>query len=245
RSATTALVYGQDPLQAFVTGGIQGALGATLGQIDNMMEGQFENLQDGVKDSIQAGVAGALGDGNVSADTIGNIVATYSGVGDFMTNFLTENTGMSDAAASVITTAVTNSVSTALAGNPNMSGEAFFATMSEAGADALKKVIDKPVNDAIDKVSGAYSDTETAANALNNATTNAGAYADEYNRLQGELNAKIAEQDELKGTYDRALEIYNSNQTEANANAVNAAAEAFNEYATNLEADYNDNNKNQ
>ena len=245
RSATTALVYGQDPLQAFATGGIQGALGATLGQIDNMMEGQFENLQDGVKDSIEAGVASALGDGNISADTVGNIVATYSGVGDFMTKFLKEETGLSKTAANVITTAVTNSVSTALAGNPNMSGDAFFATMSEAGATALKNVIDKPVNDAIDKVSGAYGDTEAAANALNNATTNAGAYADEYNRLQGELNAKIAEQDELKGAYDRALEIYNNNQTEANANAVNAAAEAFNEYATNLEADYNDNYKNQ
>lgn len=245
KSAAVALVYGQDPLQAFVTGGIQGALGATLGQIDNMMEGQFENLQDGVKDSIQAGVAGALGDGNVSADTIGNIVATYSGVGDFMTNFLEDNVGLSEAAASVITTAVTNSVSTALAGNPNMSGEAFFATMSEAGADALKKVIDKPVNDAIDKVSGAYGDVEAAAEPLNTAINNAGTYADQYNRLQGELNAKITEQDRLKTEYNSALEVYNNNQTEANFNAVNAAAEAFNTYAGNLETDYNDNYKNQ
>lgn len=245
KSAATAIVYGQDPLQAFATGGIQGALGATLGKIDDAMEGQFENLQDGVKDSIQAGVAGALGDGNISADTVGNIVSTYSGVGDFMTNFLTENTGISDAAANVITTAVTSSVSTALAGNPNMSGEAFFATMSEAGADALKKVIDKPVNDAIDKVSGAYSNTETAANALNTATTNAGTYADRYNTLVNELNGKIATQDELKQAYNTALDRYNNNQTEANANAVNAAAKEFNDFATALEIDYNDNYKTQ
>ncbi|MEK9697397.1 MAG: hypothetical protein VW270_16660, partial [Candidatus Poseidoniales archaeon] len=86
--------------------------------------GQFENLQDGVKDSIEAGVASALGDGNISADTVGNIVATYSGVGDFMTKFLKEEAGLSKTAANVITTAVTNSVSTALAGNPNMSGDA-------------------------------------------------------------------------------------------------------------------------
>lgn len=245
KSAATAIVYGQDPLQAFATGGIQGALGATLGKIDDAMEGQFENLQDGVKDSIQAGVAGALGDGNISADTVGNIVSTYSGVGDFMTNFLTENTGISDAAANVITTAVTSSVSTALAGNPNMSGEAFFATMSEAGADALKKVIDKPVNDAIDKVSGAYSNTETAANALNTATTNAGTYADRYNTLVSELNGKIATQDELKQAYNTALDRYNNNQTEANVNAVNAAAKEFNDFATALEVDYNDNYKTQ
>ena len=245
KSAATAIVYGQDPLQAFATGGIQGALGATLGKIDDAMEGQFENLQDGVKDSIQAGVAGALGDGNISADTVGKIVTTYSGVGDFMTKFLQENTGMSNTAANVITTAVSNSVATALAGNPDLSGDAFFQTMSEAGAETLKRVIDKPVNDAIDKLSGAYSNTETAATTLNTATTNAGTYADQYNSLVNELNGKIATQDELKQAYNTALDKYNNNQTEANANAVNAAAKEFNDFATALEVDYNDNYKNQ
>jgi len=245
KSATTALVYGQDPLQAFATGGIQGALGATLGQIDDMMEGQFENLQDGAKDSIIAGVSAALNDESISANTVGDLVKTYSGVGDFMTTFLEDNAGLSETAANVITTAVTNSVATALAGNPDLSGDQFFNALSSAGADALKDIVDRPVNNAIDSLSGAYGSTETAANALNEATTKAGTYADQYNTLVGELNGKIQEQDRLKTAYDLALDRYNANQTEANANDVNAAAGAFNEYALALEADYNDNYKEQ
>ena len=84
KSAATALVYGQDPLKAFATGGINAGVGALLGDIDtqltNAVEGQldefgkpviagWENLQDGVKDSITASLAAELDGGSISANT--------------------------------------------------------------------------------------------------------------------------------------------------------------------------------
>ena len=103
KSATVALVYGQDPLQAFATGGINAGVGALLGDIDtkltNAVEGQldefdnpivsgWEDLQDGVKESITASLAAELDGGSISADTLGGIVSRYTGVAETMTKFL-------------------------------------------------------------------------------------------------------------------------------------------------------------
>jgi hypothetical protein len=240
KSATTALVYGQDPLKAFATGGMQAAMGATLGWIDDKMEGSFEKLQDGAKDTIFAGLAAELEGGNLSETQMGSIIAKYTGVGDYMDKFLTDNIGLSAAQAAVVTSAVMSSVSTALAGNPELSGEAFFAEFSKAGAEDLKRLIDKPVNKAIDKISGAYTDAEAKANLLNDATNNAATAAEKYNGVQATLATRIAEQDRLRGVYDVELANYNKNQSAATADSVNAASKAYNDYATKLETDYNE-----
>jgi hypothetical protein len=249
KSATTALVYGQDPLKAFAVGGLQAGVAAGLGEISSKMEEQFgsrfENLRGGVKDSIFAGVAAELEGGNVSSTQMGQIINKYTGVAGLMEDFLQNNAGFSEAQAAIITNALSSAVSTAIAGNPNLSGEAFFKTISNAGAAELKKIIDKPVNNAIDKVSGAYRNVEGSANALNDAITKANTASERYNGLQANLNGRIREQDRLKSVYDNALAAFNQNETQANADAVNNAAKAFNDYASQLERDYNNNFKDQ
>jgi hypothetical protein len=249
KSATTALVYGQDPLKAFVTGGLQAGVAAGMGKISETMQEQygskFESLQGGVKDTIFAGLAAELEGGNLSDTQMGSIIAKYSGVGDAMNTFLTENAGFSDAQAAILTNATAAAVSKAIAGNPDGAGEAFFGSISAAGADALKAIIDKPVNTAIDKVSGAYDAAEAKAEVLNATVTKAKNAADEYNALQEGLAGKIQTQDGLKAAYDRANNAYIKNPSEAAANKANAAAEKYNEYATALEKDYNKNYKKQ
>ena len=92
KSSTVALVYGQDPLKAFATGGINAAVGATLGQIadkidtkfenltgefdleDNPLVGGWEDLQDGVKDSVVASLTAELTGGEVSAEQLTGII---------------------------------------------------------------------------------------------------------------------------------------------------------------------------
>ena len=249
KSATTALVYGQDPIKAFATGGLNAAVAASIGWVDQKLNEQFgesfADLRGGVKDSIFAGIAAEIEGGNVSTDQMTKIIGKYTGVSKFMNDFLMDNAGFSDTQAAILTNAVSSAVSKAIAGNPDLSGEAFFGSISKAGADALKKIIDKPVNKAIDKVSGAYKNTEESANALNGAITNAENAANQYNTLQSQLAGRLATQDQLKSAYDTAIAAYNANQTEANANAANAAAKAFNDYVLDLEQDYNTNYKNQ
>ena len=253
KSATVALVYGQDPLQAFATGGINAGVGALLADIDtkltNVVEGQFdefdnpivsgwEDLQDGVKESITASLAAELDGGSISADTLGSIVSRYTGVAETMTKFLSENVGIEAGRAAVITSALTQAATTALAGNPEMSGEAFFARIDQYGMEELKKLADKPVQKFLDKVDGSYQATETAATALNNAITKTADAADGFNGLRAELNGKIQEQDRLRGVFTEAKAAYDANPTQETADAQNAAAGAFNMYADQLKLDY-------
>jgi hypothetical protein len=249
KSATTALVYGQDPLKAFATGGLQAGVAAGLGKISETMQEQygskFEDLQRGVKDTIFAGLAAELEGGNLSETQMGSIVARYSGVGDAMNNFLKDNAGFSEAQAAILTNATAAAVSKAIAGNPDGAGEAFFGSISAAGAEALKTIVDKPVNNAIDKVTGAYDAAEVKAKALNDTVEAAKNAADTYNSLQSELAVKVQEQARLEEVYNTAVAAYNANPSEAGGNAANAAAEAYNEYARALETDYNNNYKTQ
>ena len=253
KSATVALIYGQDPLQAFATGGINAGVGALLADIDtkltNAVEGQldefnkpvisgWENLQDGVKDSITASLAAELDGGSISANTLSGIVTKYTGVVKTMNKFLTDNTGIEAGRAAVITSALTQAATTALAGNPEMSGEAFFARIDQYGMEELKKLADKPVQKFLDKVDGSYQATETAATALNDVITKTADAADGFNGLRTELNGKIQEQDRLRDVFTVAKAAYDANPTQETADAQNDAAGAFNVYADQLKVDY-------
>ena len=257
KSATTALVYGQDPVKAFVTGGLQAGLGAALGAVDDKLKdftGQFDEagnevasswntLQNGVKDTIFAGLSAELEGGSVSAAGLTSVFTTglvekYSSLGNTMTKFLANNTGVSEAQAAVITSALNNAATVALAGNPEMSGEAFFAKIDQYGAEALTKIIDKPVDAGIDKLTGAAAKTETAATALSEVQNKAVTASEGFNALFNEkagllktYNDEVANLETLKAT---------GNATQAQVDAIktriSAAATTYNTFSANNDA---------
>ena len=261
KSAAKAMVYGQDPLKAFAQGGVTAAVSAGLGKVDEALRENygetFENLDDKVKQSVFSGLRTELSGGDLTEGQVGDIIAKYTGASNVVNNFLKDNVGLTAEAAETLTRAVSNGVSVALAGGSGL--DAFSGSLSAEGAAALKKIIDKPVYKAIDKVTGAYGRTETAANALtaqsekantariaaNKEVGTANTAVRRYNTLQAQLAGRIQTQDGLKGTYDSALAKYNGSKTQANADAVTAAIDAYNSYATNLESDYNNNYKDQ
>jgi hypothetical protein len=256
QSATTAIIYGQDPLQAFATGGLNAAVGATLGKIaDNIDErfqnftgefdaenkpivGGWEKLQDGVKESITASLTAEITGGDVSASQFTSIISKYTGVSETMNKFLQENAGFDEGQAIVMTNALTNAATVALEGNPELSSDAFFAKWDEYGMEALKDIVDRPVDAAIDKVTGASSATQDAANALNEASANAVAAADGYKATQVEIQKKVIEQERLEGIYNAALKAYNQNPTQATVDALNSAAGAYQTFADQFKSDY-------
>ncbi len=256
RSAATAIIYGQDPLQAFATGGVNAAVGATLGKIaDNIDErfqnftgeldvegkpiiGGWEQLQDGVKESITASLTAEITGGDVSASQFTSIISTYTGVSETMNKFLQENAGFDKTQATVMTNALTNAVTVALEGNPELSSDAFFAKWDEYGMEALKDIVDRPVDAAIDGVTGASSATEAAANALNEASTNAVTAADGYKATQVTIQKKVIEQERLEGVYNDALRAYNQDPTQATVDALNTAAGAYQTFADQFKIDY-------
>ena len=155
-----------------------------------------------------------------------------------MNTFLTNNTGLSAGQAAVITSGLTNAATTALAGNPEMSGEAFFAQINQYGMEQLKELADKPVDKTIDKITGAYNKTEVAATALNNAMSQTAEAASGFNGLREELNGRVQEQERLRGVYNDAVAAYNANPSQETADTANIASAAFNTYATALDVDY-------
>ena len=227
-AAATAIVYGQNPLDAFATGGINAAVGATVGQIAEAIDVKFgdtidgvgatvdgvvaevtttidnatgaliensgwENLQDALKDTVVAGITAELTGGELSTTQIGNIVSKYTGVTEFVSDFISENTDISDKSVAVLTSAVTNAASTAIAGGST--ADAFFGTLNTAGAAELTAIINKPVDAFIDKVSGAAAATEIAAAALREAEANATTAANNVNSTCDNLLGCINEQD--------------------------------------------------
>ncbi len=278
-AATTAIIYGQDPLDAFLEGGLNSAVGATIGQIADTLDDKFgdtiddtvdgaaatvadgvdsvvteiadgvsdtagaiiegsgwENLQDGVKDIVVAGVTAELTGGEISAAQVGGIVSKYTGVTDFVSDFIDENTNIDDAGVKILTSAVTNAASTAIAGGST--ADAFFGTLDTAGAAALTEVIDKPVDKFIDDVSGTTAKVEAAAAALRAAEEQAATAANGFNGLRADLNNRIQEQTRLREVYNAALDAHNANPSQATIDALNAAADTFNNYADDLDTYY-------
>ena len=266
KRAATAVVYGQDPIEAFKNGGLQAGVGAAMGAVSdkvdtitrdtfNVAEDQltgFEGLDEGVQNSIFAALGAELGGDDLSgaafltaADPAGalySIIDKYANVGVTVNKFLEDNVfgDLNNAQIAVLTDAVSSSFTTALYNNPELSGEAFFGTFREQAFEKVKEIIDKPVFKAIDKFSGVYDDTQASATALQEAEAEIAKNAEKYNKYRDLINDGVAEQDRLYDKYQKALNKYNNNQTEGNANAVNDAAKALDKYARKFEKNYND-----
>ena len=262
KASATALVYGQDPLKAFITGGANAFVSASLGKISNTMKEKFgssyDDLNDGVKNSIYAGVSAEVSGGALTPEQLSNVIMKNAAIGGTMKNFLEANAGFSEAQATILTNAVTSAVTKTILGNPDAAGEAFFNSISAAGAEALKTVIDKPVNASIDKISGAYKTTEEKALALDEKTkaynkiiNDVSVTENAHNELLDELNGKITKQDELKQTYSDKKALLDKAKAEMNPDnpysvefvnnmkdSVNEAADAYNTFKDNLATDY-------
>jgi hypothetical protein len=257
KSAATAVVYGQDPLKAFATGGIQAATGAALGFVDTELKkitGQFDaegkeivsgwnKLNNSVKDTIETALAAEISGGS-AADALNStfmagLVDKYTNLGGFMDTFLENNTGLSADKISVLTSAMNNAVTTALSGNPEMSGEAFFARISQYGQKELKALVDKPVDLAIDKVTGVYKKYEASGTALRDTEDKLTALQTEHDGILTTLNGRITEQTNLATALGSAVDTYNANKTPENLAAAEAAKTAYESYSTKLEQDYN------
>ena len=62
-AAATALIYGQNPLDAFLEGGLNSAVGATIGQISDSLDAKFGDTVDGTIDDPVDGAITTVADG--------------------------------------------------------------------------------------------------------------------------------------------------------------------------------------
>ena len=229
-ATTVAVATGQDPVKAFITGGVGAAVPAVLGQVPG-----FTTLPPSAQQVISQAVSTQLVGGNVTTAVIGSVIQATGIVTDILKNF-DPNKTMTDSQRAIVTDILMGSATAALAGG-NVNA-AIQAAMIKNGSKALGSLLSDGFKQAVASVNTAYTEAEKAAQVTTANEQKQTEVVDKYNAVRDELNDRLAEQNRLKVSYETALSRYNSNPTDANANAVNSAVSIYNDFTNKLDQDY-------
>ena len=251
--ASAAVSVGSDAVDAGTTVanrklGINAAADDIMGNVgqaleDSSLGASVNDLSTGVSNALKAGIAAELTGQDVSSamlrastgsilEAVGSadfveryvgdegfisgIVDKYVPVAEYMQgvvdNFKTSaGENLTDAQIKILTDSTVAAWDMARQGNPELAGETFFGKdgLGKLGYDYIEDILTDPINNALDSITGTYDATVEAATNLNEADI---AYQALFAPLEG-----------LVATRDAALDTFNANNTQANANAYNTA----------------------
>jgi len=231
-SAAVAVVTGQDPLKAALTGGAGAAVPAILGQVSG-----FRQLPNAAQRIISAAVTTELSGGNVSAGVINAAIAATGLTTDIIKQ-IDPNGKLSSTQTAILSDILMGTASAALTGgNPT---NVVRAAMLKAGSKALGDTVTgafKDATTATDTAMARYKEKATLLEANENDQKTAAA---DYNNMASQLNIRLDEQKRLADIAERAIATYNNDKTRANFDAATAAKNAADAYTTSLNKDYAD-----
>jgi hypothetical protein len=230
-AAAVAVVTGQDPVKAFISGGVGAAVPAVLGQVPG-----FTKLPPSGQQVIAEAVRTQLAGGNVTAAVIGSALQASGIVTDIINKFDPDGTKMTAGQRALATDVLMGSTVAALSGG-NVSA-AVQSMIMKNGSKALGDMLTTGFKNAVDGVSSKYDAAQKAADNVDANIAQQEKVATDYNKVVTELNERVAEQDKLKAAYDTAVAAQKKNPTQATTDAANAAAKKYNDYAAKLNTDY-------
>jgi len=238
-AATVAVVTGQDPMEAFVNGGIGAGVGAIMGKASE--NSTYASLPKTVQGGISAAVTAALTNNpNPNAAIMSGMISASGIVSDAIKSYDPEN-GTANAKLSKTQTALATDIlmgTTMAALRGGSASTAINAALIKAGTKALGDMATTGFKNITTGVDLSYSKTSLATDKLSDNYKAQLAAKDKYDGTAAEVNAKVEEQNRLKGVYDQAVKDYDANRTTANSDAAEAALAAYNAYAKNLSAEY-------
>lgn len=236
-AASVAVVTGQDPVKAFVTGGVGAATGAVLGKVDEMTGGKFSKLPPTAQAAIQSAVTAQITNNpNPSAAIMGSIISASGIVTDAIKSFDPDGTKLDNTQRTILTDVLMGTATAALTGGK--ASNAIQAAMMKAGSKALGDMATGAFKTATGETTKAYVAADAAAGKVDANIAAQKAAAWEYNNNATQLQERITEQSRLKDVYNAAVEAHNANPTQATADAANAAIAQYNGYVTALNKDY-------
>ena len=229
--AAVAVVSGQDPVKAFLSGGLGAAVPAVLGKVTG-----FTSLPNAAQRVISSAVSTQLSGGNVTAAVINSAIAASGIVTDALKSFDPDGTKLDSTQRAILTDVLMGTATAAITGgNPS---KVIQAAMMKAGSKALGDMTTGAFKSATASTGAAYKAAETAASQVDANIEAQNDKAGEYNNVAEQLRMRIAEQDRLRTVYNDAVAAHNANPSEASANAANAAIANYNGYVTQLNKDY-------
>lgn len=251
--AVTGVIYGQDPVEAFLTGGIGVAVNAGLGYISEETGIDFStDAQDYTGDwvnpdgisftdvlpatavnIIKAGLTAELSGADTElamANALTRSVITAQGVNDLLKDASSNGVDLNAAQIAVLTEAVRGTAAHAISGKTGEQAAAYVqGVLSAYGVSELTQKIQESdfgaaVADQLDKWSGDYKEVEDNMSTLEG-------YIESYNGQVDTYNEKLsAIQGKEKALADEKARILAlPTGTEAEQNAYNAAVKNYND----------------
>jgi len=258
--ATSAIVLGQDPVQAAITGGVQGGVSAAMAQVRQNVAIQDEG------GSIVGDDPAAIGDTGAPAPVPDPIPAAALAVvetqlaamitgrditQEVMANAILQATvttktvqqylnradyDPSDAQIAAITNGIIRTTSAAIKGGDIT--QAALMSIAEAGAKELFKTFDKEGRTVIDKVTGDYEAAEKKAGEVDFIGEEYEAAVAQYNSTREEMLPRFDERARLKAEMEQFKVDFEAAPSQQSSDAYNNAIRAYNAYATELDKDY-------
>ena len=242
--ATQAVIYGQDPVEAFAKGGVSAGISASLGQLET--NSAYKDLPQSAKNVISDSLTAAFTGKEITPELVTSAIVRGQVTSDFMRDQLDpvqyDEFGdelpqkFTDGQIAAITNAIVNSTTAAFTGK-DIAPELMKAVL-KYGSEELNKVIDKPVRNTIDKVSGKYDLVSDKAEQVDDAVADYETAAANYNTLADQLATKFEARDALKANVDALRSTFQNDPSQGNADKLNAAITEYNNYTTSLDAEY-------
>jgi hypothetical protein len=244
-SATAAVIYGQDPVEAFLKGGIQAGVSASLGQLSENAD--YQKLPQAAKNVIESSITATLTGQEVTPELIASAVTKAYVTTEAVGSYLNEGGDFSDAQIAAITNGILNTANVAFAGGDVP--KAIMDSVIKYGSQELNKTIDKKVKNTIDKVSGDYKLTADKAQEVDDAVADYEAAAANYNAIADEMKPRFDERARQKAAIDRTRDRLQNINLEADGGEqsyertleeYNNLVKTYNSYTRQLDKDYDD-----
>lgn len=247
-SATVAIVRGQDPLEAFVGGGIGAALSAAAGYIDDNTGGKFATLPKSAQSVILASVEAQLTGGNVTATAIGTALRTS----EYVTNALNElgileikddkgnvikPVDLSPQNQAIISNILYNTATAAMTGTS--ASTVVQAALFNAGSKAIANMASLQFDKLTGKVVEVYNEMTGQVQLIQNNEDSQQSIINNYNSKTAELQGKVDKVNALESAANAAIAKFNADRTsQANYDKAQAAIKAYNDYAAVVNTEY-------
>jgi hypothetical protein len=219
--ATTAILYGEDPFEAFARGGISAAVSAAMGKIGEKIG--FEStvtdpvtgktttrtIPNVVQNMISTALAAELTGQEITPELMAGALTRGLITAELVRGYIDKDQSMGDREIGYVTAAIQRTTAIALSGGSGeQAAAALQGVMSAYGMEALHDAIDNSrigdfINNSIDKMSGDYQETVRIADELDAQVLIRNAAYEGYESLRIEINDDLSALE----TMQRQLEI--------------------------------------
>jgi len=237
-SAASAVILGQDPIEALKTGGISAAIGASIGQLETNTG--YGKLPPSAKAVINAGITAAVTDGEISPQALTTALVQSTVTTNIIDKYVKDNPDLSEASQAILTDSIL-AASKAAFSEGNVTQEVMNAITNQ-GFKQLTAGLENLVKTGnVQGVKDSYDVLKTTASSITNESASLKDNIAEHNKLISELNPRFTERDRLYNIMESARIDDNRDPTVETRTTLNNAITAYNEYATQLNDDYYNN----